>query len=189
MDDAVKRYPLADALAVGEKLASSLAPFVDKIEIVGSVRRAKPMVKDVELLFVPKISNQPFDLFGTREVDIAFAYIEFLVKDGILSKRLSIRGVPAGWGPKNKLAVFLENGMPVDLFACAPNCWWNSLVIRTGGKETNLKLTTGAQKLGHTLNAYGSGVTCSDGSIIPSTSERHVFELCGVPYVEAKDRE
>ena len=44
------------------------------------------------------------------------------------------------------------------------------MVVRTGSKETNLRLTTGAQKQGRSLNAYGRGVTCSDGSIVPATT-------------------
>jgi hypothetical protein len=44
--------------------------------------------------------------------------------------------------------------------------WFVSLVIRTGSKDTNLLLTTGAQKLGRKLNAYGCGVTGPDGTII-----------------------
>lgn len=57
-------------------------------------------------------------------------------------------------------------------------------MIRTGSKDTNLRLTTGAQRRGATLNAYGMGVTWSDGTTTPATSEQHVFEMCGIPYLE-----
>lgn len=63
-----------------------------------------------------------------------------------------------------------------------------SLVIRTGGKETNLALTTGAQALGRKLHAYGAGVTMEDGTLRVCRSEREVFELCGVPYAEPEGR-
>lgn len=77
--------------------------------------------------------------------------------------------------------------------------WWVSLVVRTGSKETNLRLTTGAQRLGRTLHAYGSGVTINraqtiggeahlPGSEIKATSEQAVFELCEVPYLEPEQR-
>lgn len=69
----------------------------------------------------------------------------------------------------------------------APN-WFVSLVIRTGSKEMNLKLTDGAIKLGRTLNAYGSGVTLEDGRVMPATSEEDVFFLCQVPYVPPECR-
>jgi DNA polymerase/3'-5' exonuclease PolX len=68
-----------------------------------------------------------------------------------------------------------------------PN-WWVALVIRTGSKDTNLALTTGANRKNATLMAYGAGVKWSDGTVTAATSEQHVFEMCGVPYKEPKDR-
>lgn len=66
--------------------------------------------------------------------------------------------------------------------------WWVALVIRTGSKETNLRLTTGAQKRGGTIHAYGSGVTFKDGREITATSEKDVFDMCGVPYLPPEKR-
>jgi DNA polymerase/3'-5' exonuclease PolX len=72
--------------------------------------------------------------------------------------------------------------VPVDFFATTPENWWVSLVVRTGSLEMNLELTKGANHLGRSLNVYGRGVTRADGTVIPATSEEHVFELCGVKY-------
>ncbi len=93
------------------------------------------------------------------------------------------------WGPKNKLAIHCETGIAVDFFATTIENWWVSLVIRTGGKATNLKLTTGALDKGMHLNAYGSGFTLQNKQVVPARSEREVFELAGVPYREPWERE
>jgi hypothetical protein len=70
----------------------------------------------------------------------------------------------------------------------APN-WWVSLVIRTGGKDTNLKLATGARKLGRTLHAYGCGVEdLKTGEVVKANSEQDVFRLCAVDYIEPNQR-
>ena len=170
-------------------LIAELRPFVERIEIVGSVRRRKEEVGDVELLFIPIFKDDQSDMFAPSQLDLASELLDHLENIGVLAKRKSVTGYDAGWGAKNKLAVFVENGMPVDLFSAASGNWWNSLVIRTGGKETNLRLTTGANRLNRTLLAYGCGVQDrKTGIVTPTFSEKSVFDLCGEKYLEPEDR-
>lgn len=177
------KVPLATAIELAEQMKALLAPVVERIAIVGSVRRRKAVVGDVELLFIPKIESRAAGLFDSEPFDLASEFIDKLVADGTLGKRLKDgTNFVAGWGAKNKLAFHRESGISLDLFSTTAENWWVSLVIRTGGKDTNLLLTTGAQKLGYTLNAYGAGVTTRDGTVIPATSEEHVFRLCALPY-------
>lgn len=182
-----KRYHREDALKVARELQAMLAPACERIAIVGSLRRGKAEVHDAELLFVPRYSERPEDMFSSRVVDVADEVCEKLLKDGVLAKRPNVNGHFA-WGESNKLAIHVASGMPVDLFATQPNRWYVSLVIRTGSKDTNLRLTTGAMKLGRKLNAYGTGVTMPDGSVVPAHSEEHVFWLCNVPYIPPDKR-
>jgi DNA polymerase/3'-5' exonuclease PolX len=37
------------ALAIAEQTRTALAPYCERIEIAGSIRRQKPQVKDIEL--------------------------------------------------------------------------------------------------------------------------------------------
>lgn len=182
-----KKFPHAEALKVAWELQAILAPACQRIAIAGSLRRLKPMVSDIELLFVPRMSERPDGLFDMRIVDVCSEVVEKLLTDGIFTKRPNVNG-HLTWGERNKLAVHVASGIPVDLFGTSEANWWVSLVIRTGSKETNLALTTGANKQGASLMAYGSGVKWSDGTVTNATSERHVFEMCGVPYKEPKDR-
>lgn len=184
-----RRYPRAEALAIGEELVRALEPHCERIEIAGSIRRGKPDVGDVEILYVPKFGTglERGSMFES-EINLAQRAIETLERDGILKRRLSATGQQT-WGEKNKLAVHCASGIPVDLFASTIPNWWVSLVIRTGSAETNLRLTTGAQRLGRTLHAYGSGVSDSSNAVLtPATSERDVFDLCGVPYLDPNER-
>lgn len=182
-----KKFQHADALAVALRLQAMIAPACERIAIAGSLRRLKPMVGDIELLFVPKLAERPDGLFDSRIVSVADEVCEKLLKDGILAKRPNVNGHFA-WGEANKLAIHVPTGIPVDLFATSQPNWYVALVIRTGSKETNLLLTTGAQKQGGSLMAYGSGVKWGDGTITPAKSEEHVFRLCGVNYRQPKDR-
>ena len=184
-----KRYPYQDAIAVAGELLSLLEQHCHRIVIAGSLRRRKADVGDIELVYLPRMGERAVDLLAKESYSIADAAIDNMTRSGFITKRPNINGVFT-WGAKNKLAVHAASGIPVDFFAVPEEKnWWVSLVVRTGGKETNLKLTTtGAQRLGRSLNAYGCGVTCSDYSIIPATSEEDVFRLCGVPYQDPEKR-
>lgn len=181
------KFPHTKALAVAQDLQAMLAPACKRIAIAGSLRRLKPEVGDIELLFIPILSERPDGLFDTKVVDVCSEVVEGLVKQGILALRPNVNG-SFTWGERNKLAIHVASGIPVDLFGTSEENWWVSLVIRTGSKETNLALTTGANKQNASLMAYGNGVKWSDGTVTPATSEQHVFELCKVPYKEPAQR-
>jgi DNA polymerase/3'-5' exonuclease PolX len=174
---------------VVDEIIQRLGCCVDKYSVAGSIRRGKPLVGDIELVFVPQIVSVPDGLFDNKPVDQADQCIDALLSAGIIDKRINSVGHVSAWGPLNKLAVHVASGIPVDLFATTEENWWTTLVIRTGSRDTNLRLTTGAQRLNRTLHAYGNGVTDrKTGMNLIATSEREVFELCGVPYLEPKDR-
>lgn len=181
------KFPRGEAVLVATRLLELLSPHCERIAIAGSLRRMKPEVSDIELLFIPSLGERPEGLFDRVQVDLTAERIESLVTSGVLAKRPNVNG-DFTWGEKNKLAIHVASGIPVDLFATTHEDWWVSLVFRTGSKETNLALTTGANKKGATLMAYGCGVRWSDGTVTRAESERHVFELCGVEYKEPQAR-
>lgn len=176
-------WPHKEALAIAEALKADLEPFCERIIIAGSLRREKPTVHDAEILLIPKIADgPPIELFGERpKVDMAEFHIDSLLTSGVLAKRPSKIGVFT-WGAKNKLAVHVASGLPVDFFSTTPDCWWNALVCRTGGKDSNLLITTTAQKRGWSFEAYGSGFKSLRGDDHHrTTSESDVFEFLGLP--------
>lgn len=176
------------ALKAAKAIMFNLSPACERIEIVGSLRRDKQIVSDVELLYIPKRAERDVhgDMFATKEISLADEVIGDLEKKGVLRRRLNALNHET-YGPLNKLMVHVDTGVHVDLFATSIENWWVSLVIRTGSRETNLRLTTGAQKLGRRLQAYGAGVL-ENGHVIPANNEQDLFKLCGVPYLEPKDR-
>lgn len=177
------RWDADEAVPVAQEILERLQPYCERIEIAGSLRRMKPSVGDIELLFIPRLDRRQADMFSTAPFDLANERINELLQNGYFAKRPGATGGHT-WGALNKLAVHVASGIPVDLFSTTAENWWVALVVRTGSKENNLRLAIGAQKRGATLNAYGSGVTWSDGTHTPATSEENVFELCGVDYAE-----
>lgn len=191
MTTELRRFQLDRAWRLAEKLRMTLMPFTERIAIVGSVRRECSYVKDIELLFIPKYTIKAADLFNDKSAemhDCADAIINTLVAQGVLAKRLNSLGHET-WGKENKHARHVESGIAVDFFATTADNWWNALVIRTGGVKTVLALTTGANKNGLTLHAYGDGFTnLKTGERIQTHSEREVFERAGVAYLEPTQR-
>ena len=182
-----KRWPRADALAVAKELCVALKPACAQMIVAGSLRRRKPDVGDVEILFVPRMEVRPVDMFESKPFSLADEVIEWLLATGRLAKRPSTLGVFA-WGAKNKLALHVS-GMPVDLFTATPENWWNYVVCRTGPAESNTRIATLAQQRGYKWNPYGQGFTrLSDGEIIPMGSEAEVFAFVGLEYREPVDR-
>lgn len=188
MSDHPKRYPRADALKVAKELCAYLTPHVERISVLGSLRRRKLHVGDIEILFIPKFTEEKDGLFDIKKVNQAELAIESLLTAGCLEKRPSKVGIFA-WGAQNKLGIHKPTGIPVDLFSTDEERWWVAKVIRTGGKDTNLALTTGAQALGRKLHAYGKGVVdVKTGELFNATCEEDVFRFCGVPYEEPHNR-
>lgn len=183
------RFPNALGMVVAAEICAALKPVCKKLVVAGSLRRRKPTIGDVEILYVGEFETRqhPEDMFASINVNLADEAIAKLESSGVLERRKNVNGSTM-YGPKNKFMRHVASGIPVDLFSTTSENWFVSLVIRTGSKEMNLKLTDGAIKLGRTLNAYGSGVTLEDGRVMPATSEQQVFSLCNVPYREPHER-
>jgi DNA polymerase (family 10) len=184
------RFPFAAAMLVAEELCTALKPHCERMAIAGSLRRQKPTVGDIELLFVAKMGVRKADLLSIEEYSVADFHIGEWLRVGILAKRPNKVGVFT-WGPLNKLAVHVSSGIPVDLFAePKPEEWFRSLVIRTGPKELNKRLIESAHRNGVQVHAYGNPalVRLSTGKPLECHSERDFFALCGVPYAEPWER-
>lgn len=191
------RYPREQALAIAQDLAAYLTPFCERghLEIVGSLRRGKPDVGDIEILYVPVLVQMPDpgDLFAcTIYMDAAARVLKHFIEAGFLAKRPNCEGREA-WGPLNKLAIHVESGIPVDFFGTTRENWYNSLVCRTGGALTNKLIASRALERGWTWNVYGSGFTRNTRpgercDTHRSQSEADVFEFIGLDYLPPEER-
>lgn len=184
------RFPAAEAKIVADEMLRWLDPVCKRIIVAGSLRREKPTVGDVEILYKSKAEKRtdPLDMFSSIFISLADEVIATMIGVGVLEKRRNIAGRET-FGPLNKLMRHRASGIPVDLFS-EPNLddWWRSLVIRTGPKELNVRLITTAAKRGIKVHAYGIGLTDMRGNQIACESEEQFFEICGARYLEPKDR-
>lgn len=180
-----KRWPHAEAMVIAEEIVERLKPKCERIEIAGSLRRQKPTVGDVEILFIPRMGLRAVDMFDSVKLSLADEEISAMLGDGTLSKRPSKTGTFA-WGKLNKLALH-RSWMPVDLFTATEENWANYLVCRTGPAELNTLIAMLGQGEGWKWAPYGSGFV-QHGESRTMKTEREVFEFVGLDYVEPHER-
>jgi len=181
------RYPRADALKVAKELCDALRPFTDNLIVAGSLRRRKQDVGDVEILFIPKLEWRNIDLLYQTQISLADEVLSSLLQKEIIRHRPNVNGSNI-WGEKNKLAVHVASGIPVDLFTATPANWWNYLVCRTGSAEHNTRIAVAAQARGWKWHPYGSGFTDEKDNLVRVTSEKDIFTYLGLPYLEPWQR-
>lgn len=175
--------PLAQAQETAQALIDALGDSCERIKVVGSVRRGKATVHDVELLLEPRTQTQVIDLFGTTE------HISLFERRYADMERWNIVKPVIG-GARLKRFWFRE--IPCELFICIPPSQWGlAQVIRTGPAEFSHRLVT--------LRTYGgwlpSGLyvkdLCiheADGTVIPTPTEEAVFKVLGRDYIEPEAR-
>jgi len=187
------KHPRAKALAVARELTAALRPLCepDRFIFAGSLRRLKPEVGDIELVYIPKVEmrSDPDDLLGNRiPTNLFNLKLDEWLKAGVISRRVGPRG-GSSWGPSNKLAVHNASGIGLDFFAADQLNFWTMLVCRTGSMESNTRVASAAIKLGQTWNMYRGFEDRVTGELLfVPDSEEAVFAHVGLPYRPPKDR-
>jgi len=163
--------PAGIARAVAHKIVAELKPACERIEVVGSLRRRKRAVHDIDIVLVPKLAS-PLPLEKV---------LSGLVERGSLTP---VRG-------KDKIRCFIatKTGIPVDIYIATERTWATLLLIRTGSKEHNIKLARRALELGMRLRASGDGIEASDGSPMMVDGEGKIFGLLRLPFLPPEERD
>ena len=189
------RVPLAKAEQIARYLVDDLEDVCERIEIVGSIRRRRPTVSDIELLVVPRIDVIRRDLFGDPDqtVNRFDERCKNLHGLGTLSNRLDVNGRPA-WGERYKRVLY--EGIGVDLFSVLPPAQFGVLmVIRTGSAEFSKRVVSQARKGG----ALPNEMFVADGQLflkrwgdypelIPTPTEQDFFDRIGMPFIDPSER-
>ena len=152
---------LKEAQAIANEVFYQIVPHCKRIEVAGSIRRQKAEVNDIDIVLIP---NNP----------------------GQLSHVIDRLGIPVMDG--DKLRRFNYKGTQVDIYYATPRTWATLLLIRTGSKESNIRLCSAAKRKGMKLKANGDGIIDVDGQLIPIDSERQIYDILQLPYKEPWQR-
>jgi len=190
------RIPLAHAEAIAADLVELISPGSEITIVAGSVRRRRPLVKDIELLVIAK-TVPLLDLFGDviGEQDLLDKLMRAWLKTGHFQPRLDVTGRQA-IGKRYKRMLFRD--VPVDLFTATPDNWGLQLALRTGPAEFSKRLVTRTAAGGLLPFGYWVGKEGADPErpshlwlgqrIVPTPTEESLFEAIGVDWIEPEDR-
>ncbi len=138
-------------------------PEVEKVELAGSIRRKKEIIKDIDLVAA---ANQPEKVM---ERLIEFDQVEEVVGSG-----------------STKTSVVLKAGINLDLRAVKPDEYVSALHHFTGSKEHNTALRGRAKEMGLKINEYG---IFKAEERIPVRDEKEFFKVLGLEFIPPELRE
>ncbi len=115
------------ALKRARQIQQKLRPHTERVEILGSIRRKKPEVKDIEIMCIPKHKVKRV-LFGEPlKGGRITSFIETVQSLGEI-----IKGSPEDG---RYVQIRLDDGLKVDLFIPQESDYFRQYVIRTGSAE------------------------------------------------------
>ena len=153
---------LEQAKKLAEQIIEQIRPHCERVEVAGSIRRKKSEVRDIDLVLIPK------PLLWHRII-------------ATLQRSMNAKVLKRG----DRIAQLTIKGVNVDLYSATEQTWGALLLIRTGSMAHNIKLSKRALSMGLKLSHKG---LIKDGKIIAST-EKEIFEVLGMDYVEPEQRE
>lgn len=172
-------YRLEELQPIAEEIKYRLMSATNKIEIAGSMKRKRPIVRDIDIVLIPR------DGVG---VESALSKVMLhLLNTQFFTVRYTRNGRAASYGDKIKYVKHVNTGVPVDIYVTEPKYWGMLLLARTGPKEFNMKLWERLKSLGM-LGHISSGVE-QNGTILECPDEQTVFDLAQWPYVKPELRD
>lgn len=151
---------LERAQAIAAALVKELEPCCQRMTMAGSIRRERPLVKDIDLVLIP--ANQ-----------------------GQLAVKFHEMGCRFG-GPKHQRLQY--KGANVDIYIATEDTWPMLLLVRTGSAAFNRDLAIRAKAKSLHFAADGRGVLKGDQRVA-WRSEEEIFGALGLPYIEPSRRD
>jgi DNA polymerase/3'-5' exonuclease PolX len=172
------KMPIAEAKAIADEWVQKLAPYCERVEIAGSIRRGKPEVGDIEIICKPLMVEE-VDMFGavtsyTSMVDAFFGESDYeLIKSGTRYKQVDLGDIN------------------LDLFCViAPAQWGVLFLIRTGPADYSHRFVMKKQQGGllpSNMQVKDGAIWCN-GKMLETPEEADVYKLIGAAYVEPGER-
>ncbi|MBI2660413.1 hypothetical protein HYX07_04585 [Candidatus Woesearchaeota archaeon] len=153
---------LDEAQKKGLQILKQVSPFIARGRLGGSIRRKNPVVRDIDIVIELKPQN----------LDKLKDYVSKLGE-------LKLKG-------DKLIRVITKDNTQVDIYIANKENYEPLLLIRTGSKEHNVKLTTRAISMNMQLTANGL-IDKKTGKII-AISEKNIFKALKMNYVEPQNR-
>lgn len=155
---------LAKAEVEAQTIVDGISPYCSRIEIVGSIRRRKKNVNDIDIVLVWEGAG--------------FGFATFCREHGIVPTG-GARIIKFKWG---------VNQIPVQLFQTDSAGWPSELLVRTGNANHNIMMCTRAKACGLKLSV-GKGLLDRRGEPMRGIETEHdIFKALKMDYIKPEDR-
>ncbi|HEY0545291.1 MAG TPA: hypothetical protein VGC91_07955 [Pyrinomonadaceae bacterium] len=170
-----------------------MLPYVERVEVAGSIRRGCQDVKDIELVAIPRFEKTAFD--GSLLFDDAHEEISNLLHMwATCDPSHHIRWIKPGtheiidWQPKpdgKYWRALLKENIKLDLFLARPDNFGLIYAIRTGSKDFTAALVTHARDIG--MPSRDGYLRNGEAKII-TREEQDVFDVLHLQYIPPAER-
>jgi hypothetical protein len=148
------RVPIAEAERIADRVAGEIRPLARSAILVGSIRRRRFEVADVEYVVLPKDLN------------------EF---------HAAVRRLGYAVGPKRRIYRHVIGGLPVELYvAHSPKEMGGLVLMYTGDFVWNIAMRSKAKRMGYKLDQYG--ISKAGRFVLQSPDEREFFDFLGMEW-------
>lgn len=167
------KTPYNEALKTAQHIKDNLSPHCQRCEIVGSIRRKKPIVGDIEILCLPKLQLVPKSLFETKVVRHQ-DFVNFF----------------KNWQPKTGQPVdgkYLKcqyGKIQVDIFIATADNYGLIKWLRTGSSGYNMNILMEFKRRGFKMEdglLYKFNGRSYD--FIPTSTEESFYKTIGIPLI------
>ena len=167
----VEKLDLKSAENIAETVVSQVDAWCEKIDVVGSIRRCRPYVHDIDFVVLPKREGD-WDVLRKTVLTMMDTKPVFKQGDQVIRALLALAD---------------DKYVQIDFYRCTPDNYGVQKLIRTGSAEHNIWLAKRAIKLGLRL-LYSKGV-CKDDNIIAGSDEQEVFHALNLHFIDPRERE
>jgi DNA polymerase/3'-5' exonuclease PolX len=178
---------LEDAQREATWVVSKFEHLCDQVMVVGSIRRQRPEVNDIDIVVIPHAPREQNWNDIAKALKRAMGMAQF--KKGPKLMTFAHYKVTSGLLGRPR-----DPEYTVDIYHATPETWGILVLVRTGSKEHNVKLCNLALSKGMKLSAAQGLLKPVDtsGSLmanIACKTEEEIFAALGLPFIEPKDRE
>ena len=189
-EDFQQKVPYDEIVELSHTLRSSVSQIHPDliVQVCGSHRRKKQLSGDIDVLMTNPNIRSDEDLVESK-IHYLKDIVSHLKQIGFLVDDLTVNGDTKYMGVcKHQI---IQVGRRIDIRFVTYDSYFPALLYFTGSMMTNKLMRTIALEKGYTLNEYGLYfyVNGQKGQKIIPSSEKHIFDILGIQYLEPEERE
>jgi DNA polymerase/3'-5' exonuclease PolX len=167
----VEQLDLKSAGNIAEMVITQVDAWCEKIEVVGSIRRCRPFVHDIDFVVLPKeadswnmLRNTVLTMMDTKPI--------FKQGDQVIRALLALES---------------SEYVQIDFYRCNPANYGSIKLMRTGSAEHNIFLAKLAIKQG--LRWLHTKGICKGEMVLAVTDEIGIFRMLNLEFIPPEERE